>query len=177
MNIFTSLSNEDVEIIDLNYSLSIAITENIDISEMSGCLSSVFNVVEKSLKKGIEMRYKMVSNYDEMDAKDAYIIESYNKGMGLNSIELGIVDIFKMTLEEAREVILAKIADFEMERNGGSKQLRIKNNPGFLVIIEQEPFSNKVLITLTNVSNIKYIDILKVYIHFIISVSKEINIE
>ena len=55
-----------------------------------------------------------------------------------------------------------------MERNGGKKQLKIKNNPGISVNINQERFSNNILINLSNITNVIYIEIVKIYINFLL---------
>ena len=79
MPIFDSLYNSNIEIIDIMYSLSLKITRNIDITDIAGCISSLFNVEQSNLKKGISMRFKRVTNYSEMDSLEAFILDQYKK--------------------------------------------------------------------------------------------------
>ena len=92
------------------------------------CLSYVFNVSEGELSKGIMMMYKLVSNYDEMEAIDARIILLLNKGYGVAAVKKDILSIFDISEEDTNRIVLQKIDDVEMERLGGQRQMKIKNN-------------------------------------------------
>ena len=144
LELFEAIDSKNIDIVNIDYSYSTSISLNIDINSIIKCISCIFNVTEDKLGKGIQMRCKRVSNYDEMTAQDAFIIELFNKGVVMQHIEKAMIDSFGIDPNRAREIILAKIADFQMERNGGKKQLKIKNNPGISVNINQEKFSNNI---------------------------------
>ena len=59
---------ENSQIIKLDYQYSVPITKKVNIQKYNKCLSYIFNILEKDLKKGILMRYKRVSNYNYNDA-------------------------------------------------------------------------------------------------------------
>ena len=66
---------ENSQIIKLDYQYSVPITKKVNIQKYNKCLSYIFNILEKDLKKGILMRYKRVSNYNYNDAVDSLITE------------------------------------------------------------------------------------------------------
>ena len=44
-------------------------------TQIKSCISNVFNIKTYNLTSGISMRYKRVSNYNEMNAIDSTIVE------------------------------------------------------------------------------------------------------
>ena len=51
-----------------------------NIPENMGCISSIFNVIEYKEGQRIIMRYKRVSNYNEMEGIDAFIMQQFYEG-------------------------------------------------------------------------------------------------
>ena len=76
-NFFTTLQNENVEIIDLKYKYLFKKQSKFDIKKYVKCFSSIFNFVEE--KEYVRLRYKRVSNFNELDSMDSYIIELINQ--------------------------------------------------------------------------------------------------
>ena len=135
---FESLYSPQVEIAHLHYTNTIElvnITKSVDISDIQSCITPVFVIKSKKItgKKGIEMRYKKVSNYNKVTAKEAYIIEQLKRKepMSKNDIINGIISNFNTTEEDTN--IIAKVAGDLMFETGGiaNRSHKIKNNPGF----------------------------------------------
>ena len=76
----------NIEITDITYSSSLKITNNIDIANIVGCISSLFSIEQSNLKKGIIMRFKKVTNYSEMDSLEAFILDQYKKKLEADEI-------------------------------------------------------------------------------------------
>ena len=172
MNLFTRLYHPQIEIINLEHFAQLPITRNIEIKQMIKCISSAFNEVEGSLKKGIVLRYKRVSNYNDMSSQDAYIIEMMNKRQSDRDIMDGLRDNYGISDQDARSKLasfLSSLQNQQMARFRGGA-IRIKNNPGFLTKITKGAFNNIITIEITNINNILYLTPLHAYIDSIIRI-------
>lgn len=172
MNLFSRLYHPQIEMINLEHFAQLPITRNIEIKQMIKCISSAFNEVEGSLKKGIVLRYKRVSNYNDMSSQDAYIIEMMNKHQSDRDILDGLRDNYGMGEPEARSKLSAFLSSLQTQQfsrfRGGA--IRIKNNPGFLTKITKGAFNNIITIEITNINNILYLTPLHAYIDSIIRI-------
>jgi hypothetical protein len=84
--LFQSIQSVNVEVRDLKFQTVYNISEPIDINKYSGCISSVFTVESSNFKKGIQMRYKRVSNFNKRDSQEAFIIEKIDQGLKIDEI-------------------------------------------------------------------------------------------
>ena len=66
--------NERVEIIALKYVMYFPIKKNIYLNRLTGCISTLCNVINDDIKKEL-LRFKRVTNYNEMDDINAMITE------------------------------------------------------------------------------------------------------
>ena len=175
MNLFTKFTSENIDIINVEYFAQLPITRNIEIKTMIKCISSVFNEIEGSLKNGIVLRYKRVSNYNDMTSQEAYIIEMLNKRHTDREIIDGLRDNYMMSEDDARmkiSTLLSSIQTQQMSRyRGGS--IRIKNNPGFLTKITKGQFNNIITIEISNINNILFLPSLHIYIDSIIRIYQD----
>ena len=172
MNLFSRLYHPQIEMINLEHFAQLPITRNIEIKQMIQCISSAFNEVEGSLKKGIVLRYKRVSNYNDMSSQDAYIIEMMNKRQSDRDIMDGLRDNYGISDQDARSKLAAFLSSLQTQQfsrfRGGA--IRIKNNPGFLTKITKGAFNNIITIEITNINNILYLTPLHAYIDSIIRI-------
>ena len=172
MNLFSRLYHPQIEIINLEHFAQLPITRNIEIKQMIKCISSAFNEVEGSLKKGIVLRYKRVSNYNDMSSQDAYIIEMMNKRQSDQDIIDGLRDNYGISEQDAKSKLSSFLSSLQTQQvsrfRGGA--IRIKNNPGFLTKITKGAFNNIITIEITNINNILYLTSLHAYIDSIIRI-------
>ena len=172
MKLFTKLHHPQVELINLEYFAQLPIARNIEIKQMIKCISSAFNEIEGSLKKGIVLRYKRVSNYNDMSSQDAYIIEMMNKRQGDRDIIDGLRDNYMMSEPDARGKLSALLSSLQTQQfsrfRGGN--IRIKNNPGFLTKITKGSFNNIITIEITNINNMLFLTPMHIYLDSIIRV-------
>ena len=67
--LFISFNEPNIEINNLIYGFTKDITNDVNIKKIIGCASSIFNVESDDFQhKGIFMRFKRVSNYDDVDS-------------------------------------------------------------------------------------------------------------
>jgi hypothetical protein len=172
MTMFTKLYHPLIELINLEYFSQIAITRNIEIKQMIKCISSAFNEIEGSLKKGIVLRYKRVSNYNDMSSQDAYIIEMMNKRQSDRDIIEGLRDNYMMAEQDARVKLSGILSSLQTQQfsrfRGGS--IRIKNNPGFLTKITKGAFNNIITIEISNINNVLFLPALHIYLDSILRI-------
>lgn len=175
MSLFQSLNDENIDIVNIEYFLQFENKQNIEIKTMIRCLSSVFNEFEGSLKKGILLRYKRVSNYNDMSSQEAYIIEMMNKRYTDRDIINGLRENYMLDEEDAKLKIASLYNSIQLQQlsryRGGT--IRIKNNPGFLTKITQDQFNNVLTVEISNINNIFYLGILYVYINSIIRIYQD----
>jgi len=159
-------------LINVEYFAQLAITRNIEIKQMIKCISSAFNEIEGSLKKGIILRYKRVSNYNDMSSQDAYIIEMMNKRQSDRDIIDGLRDNYMMTDADARSKLSSILSSLQTQQfsrfRGGN--IRIKNNPGFLTKITKGAFNNIITIEIANINNVLFLPTLHIYLDSILRI-------
>ena len=97
MNLFNNLYDKNIEITNIKYFSYISIDKNINLNNLLGCVSSIFNVIVGELKKGIIMRYKRVSNFNEMDSQEAFIVELLNRFTDEEDIIKLLMDNFQLS--------------------------------------------------------------------------------
>ena len=175
MNLFTKFTHENIDLINVEYYAQLPIKRNIEIKSMIKCISSAFNEIEGSLNKGIVLRYKRVSNYNDMTSQEAYIIEMMNTRHTDREIIDGLRDNYMMSEEDARVKIVTLLSSIQTQQmsryRGGS--IRIKNNPGFLTKITKGQFNNIITIEISNINNILFLTSLHIYIDSIIRVYQD----
>ena len=169
INTIESLYSSDIEIVDIKYIMHLPITKNIHLTRFSGCISSVFNVLNSTLKNGIVMRFKRVANFNIMNAREATIIELINKGLPRQEVITILTQNFSLTKEEAETLFARFLSEVQVERGlYENKKLKIKENPGFLTTITLDNFQSNITIAMENINNIYYLDTIPTYINSLI---------
>ena len=102
--LFQSIQSINVEIRDLKFQTVYNIKKAIDITKFSGCISSIFTVESSNFKKGIQMRYKRVSNFNKRDSQEAFIIEKIDQGLKIDEIITELLQQYEDLDEEALQI-------------------------------------------------------------------------
>ena len=177
INTIESLYSQDVEIVDIKYIMYLPITKNIHLTRFSGCISSVFNVLNSTLKSGIVMRFKRVANFNIMNAREATIIELINKGLSRQEVIITLTQNFSLSKEEAETLFARFLSEVQVERGlYENKKLKIKENPGFLTTITLDKFQSNITIAMENIINIYYLDTIPNYINSLIILTEDCTI-
>ena len=91
-NIFDSFFDENIEIIDINYTFKRENKKVLKFNNYAGCISSIFNMLSKDASKTsdeTQFTYKRVSGFKVMDSIKAFITTQRQKGLiGPNLIQV-----------------------------------------------------------------------------------------
>ena len=178
INLFESLYDENVDVKLLNYQAVIGVENMFNITDsITGCLTSVFVIESKDLQKprGIEMRFKRVSNFNQMTSQEAFVIEQQKKGVrGADSFIQALIENYKMTETEARELINKMANELQVERG---KDIEIKVNPGFKTTIKTNntllSVNNNITISVEDIDDISYLDTIPIYLDSFIRLTQK----
>ena len=182
INIFEDILSDNVELLDMNLHLQYTISEPIQLKKNKFCLSHFLNIETEDLKKGTEMRYKRVSNFNKRDSQEAFIIDKMHQGKSTESIIKDLVDNYTdiSNIDEAREIMDGLINELNRTRGINKLQKLMKNiNPGFktnMIIINSLDKTNTYLsITIHGINNIRYIDSILVYMDTFVRLYQDID--
>ena len=168
---FISLNDDNINIIEIEYSYKIDIDKTFNLKNIISCLSSIFNIEESNLDKGIKMRYKRIENYSELDSIESFIIESFNKDKDSEEIINNLQENFNFTREEAEKKVSEILSTIDVVNSlYKKKEIRIKKNPGFLTTIDKEKFTNSIIININNINNFIYLTNIFIYIDSLIRI-------
>ena len=173
MKFFDNLYDKNIDIINIKYFSYISVEKNINLNNLLGCVSSIFNVLVGELKKGIVMRYKRVSNFNEMDSQEAFIVELLNRANEDEDIVKLLMDNFQLSETEAQLKIAELLNNLQVVQTlNKSRKLKIKNNPGFLTKITQDQFKQNIMLEMDNINNIFYMSIIPIYLDSLIRITQ-----
>lgn len=174
LTIFNTFDDKNIEMIDVNYQIVIGIKKKLMLKNYIGCLSSIFAVYESDLDKGIEMRYKRVAQYSEVDSQTALVIELINKGYGTSEIISELKENFNLSDEEASIKLTSILSDIESQlKVYKNKRFKVDTNPGFLTRISLEKFSNNIVINVFGINDLQYLYPLNIYINSLIRLTQD----
>ena len=172
IQMFESLDNENTEIKQMNYSSTLEIKKPIKIENIQGCLSSVFIIESKNFKKGIEMRFKRVSNFSKTTSQEAFVIEKQKQKYTADEIVKLLVEKYGMKLIDAGELVAKMANELQVERNV-KKSTEIKINPGFKTTVQLDSSKGKITILVENINDISYLDTIPVYLDSFIRLTQD----
>lgn len=174
LTIFETFDTPYVEMIDVNFQLTIGIKNKILLKKYIGCLSSIFAIYEGDLDKGIEMRYKRVAQYSEVDSQTALVIELINKAYDTISIISELKENFNLTDEEAAMKFTSILSDIESKvKVYKNKRIKVETNPGFLTKLSLEKFTSNVVINVFGINDLQYLYPLNIYINSLIRLTQD----
>jgi len=162
MNLFEDLYHRNVIIREIKYKsvLNLPPSFKLNIAKNIGCISSIFNIINYDESRRVIMRYKRVSNYNELEGREAFIVELFLKSSYQEDVIRGLMENFKISHDQA----LKDVTDLldRMQLSDLNKRMRIKLNthPGFLMTITllQISTSGNLKIEVENIDNIYYLD-------------------
>jgi hypothetical protein len=169
LDLFDNLSNQNVEVLALNYKIGYPYNNQFNPKKFVGCVASVFNIEEKAGSSQIDLRYKRVSNFSEMDSIEAMIVKGIMRGFDEVDILEDIIEQQGKTEEEARQILAGVITNLQVIRNTfQNKRLRVKNDPGFPIQLKRNPETNNLDITINDISDVGYVARVKMFIDSVV---------
>jgi len=163
---FQGLNGPNIERLNLTYECVLQIDTKISIAQQMSYITTVFDVESQDIAKGAKMRFKRVKNYKEMDAQSALITAIYGRTGNIDDVLRGLIDNFGVNEEEA----LILYGEFT-SRNQMLKD-KILENPGFPVELKMRSLKNELVVEVSDVQSIEYIDVLHIYIDTILRMSQ-----
>jgi hypothetical protein len=166
---FEHLHQPNISILDMKYKCIYPKQGKLNVKKYMTFLSPIFNFIEE--KDKIILRYKRVSNYNESQSKDAYLIESFNKNIPIEEIISVFSDNFmKHNDKAAADYVQQFFSTIEIEEKQNNLR-RVKINPGFLVEIDKK---ENLEVSVHFIDNIQYIPFIKLYLTNLILISQGI---
>jgi len=174
MTLFSSLYDTDIEINNINYKFNVEITKKINFSSYMGCLSSAFNIISGKLENNIIMKFKKVSNFNKMSSHEEVITKLINQAYTNKDIISNLKSNFKYSDEKALEIFNKFIEEKAVERDfNENRKLKVKEQPGFQIIVINDKYTNNISIDVTGINNIMYLHTLPIYIDSLLKINNE----
>ena len=172
--LFTNFTN-NVEILNIEYISQVNIKQNIILSNYINCVTSIFNIINDDLKKDINLDFKRVSNFNEMNSIDTYIsrmmLQDSIEGSFREIVETKIIPAVKENFDLTEKESGQKVTEWLRENVSSgdqnafeNKKIKIKNNPGFNISIIYDPKEKNILIKVENINNINYLKTIPIYL-------------
>ena len=169
INNFDDLYSTNVIIREIKYRANIEFKGGftLNIADKMSCISSIFNVINYRENKRVVMRYKRVSNYNEIEGREAYIMEQFSKSNYQSDVVQGLIENYKMTQEEAVRIVAQFLEGLHLSEINKKSRIKINIHPGFLTTIttqSSDDSKKKSLnvgnfrIEVDNIDNIYYLD-------------------
>ena len=163
MNTFHSLYSKNVIIREIKYKTLLKLPHDFkfNIPENMGCISSIFNVIEYKEGQRIIMRYKRVSNYNEMESIDAFIMQQFLKSSYQADVVTGLMENYQsLTYTEAVRRVSNLLDQLQLSELNKQTKIKVNIHPGFFTsIIQYQIVTNgNFEINVENIDNIYYLD-------------------
>ena len=169
---FDSLTDKNIEIESMTWVSQLKITTKINLKKYISCLSTIFAIEQDSLSKTsdvINMKYKRVSSYNQMNAQDAFITELRKLNVQIPEIINQLQANFKLSQQEA-ELKFASWATKAQQLTDlfENKKTTIITNVGFPTFITRDSTNNVITITINSINNIHYLKYIHIYLDSIL---------
>jgi hypothetical protein len=172
LNNFIALKEHDI--LNLEFAMNIEIKKDIKLKKIVGCLTSMFNVINDDLAHGIMLRFKRVSNYNEMESQEALILDMSEPHLGYSDND--IIKVLQTNFQLSEKAAAEKYAEVKRAQElmqEGNRRLKKRNNPGFLTTIVKQPFNNIVMINVSGINNIGYLTLVQIYLDTLMRITQK----
>jgi hypothetical protein len=174
MSLFTSLNDTDIEISNINYKFNVKMKKKINFTSYMGCLSSAFNIISSKLKNDIIMKFKKVSNFSKMSSYEELITKLINQASTNNEIINSLKSNFNYNDDKALDIFNKFIEEKAVERDfHENRKIKVKEQPGFEIIIRHDQYTSNIVIDVTGINNILYLDTVPIYIDSLLKINDE----
>lgn len=173
---FVNLKHKNIEIVNINYKIWSSLTEDIKLNDVSPCLTSMFEIQESDTNN-LQMNFKRVNNYTQMNAINTMITDVYKRTNSEKEVINSLVLNYNYTDQEALLEFTKYLNDFT-RINGQyvNKNIDIVENPGFSVNMGKLQTGLIIYIEVTQITNIRYIELLFLYFDSFLRISQNIGI-
>jgi hypothetical protein len=172
LNHFVAVKEHDI--LNMEFAMNIEIKKEIKLKKILGCLTSPFNVIHDDLTRGIMLRFKRVSNYNEMESQEALILDMLEPHLGYSDND--IIKVLQANFQLSDKAAAEKYAEIKRAQDlmqTGNRRLKKRNNPGFLTTIHKQPFHNIIMLNVSGITDIGYLDIIYMYLDSLIRITQK----
>jgi len=172
---FGSLYDKHVEVIHLNYTSIANIDTDIrklSLQDIHNCITPVFVIEDTDIgTDGARMRYRKVSNFNNMTSQEAFVITQLKRSEGIKGstlIQL-IMSNYSMSENDAHELVARIGAELTVDNGIGVRSTKIRTNPGFLTVVSDATekglrSNSRISISVSGIDNILYIPMIDQHI-------------
>jgi hypothetical protein len=162
INLFEDLYHKNIVIREIKYKsvLNLPPKYKLDIAKNMGCISSVFNIINYNESQRVIMRYKRVSNYNELEGREAFIVELFLKSSYQEDVIRGLIENFNISYDQALKDVTELLDRMQLSQLNKKMRIKINTHPGFLTTITflQISTDGNLKIEVENIDNIYYLD-------------------
>ena len=166
INPFISTSHNLIEIINMDYAFAVgSVMSEMAFDKYLNCLTTLFEISKHSTTGPLIMNYKRVGNYKKMNAMQSMITHVFQTSNRERSVIEALILNFNMSEDDAAMEFAKYLNDFH-QINGRyvNKTVDILENNGFSTVMQYLKTENKLITSITNIDNIRYIHALDIYI-------------
>ena len=172
---FLSLRSPRTELSNFEITMTDSLGDGLNIQKASSCISSALSLLATEENGVMEFTYKRVSNFNEMDAIEAFIVRQFNNGVRDYEIADGLTTQFNFTSrEEARRRMTEFLSNQQAVQDAyRRKRVRIKSNPGFPMYVKRDRFKGTLVTSVHDVNSADYIDMIGGYVTAMVRLSQD----
>ena len=170
---FIKLTEPNVVIKQLDYQSKLDVKKVITISKLKGCITSAFVIEEESIKKGIEMRFKRVSNFNKRTSEEAFIIGKLKAGVIGDELVDAVIKNFELSQCDAMSLIVNVERSIHIEKGTRRGEIEIKENPGFKTNIVLDKITLVATIDVLNINDINYLYTIPIYLDSLMRLTQD----
>lgn len=163
---FTTLYDDFIEIININYSSTVEIQNDgqISLKSIIGCISSIFDIFSDNIYSGAKLRYKRVENFREMDAQSELIYEIYKNSENKGDVVTALMQNYNMSQDDAIKRFGQYISDYQQINE------KFIDNPGFPVKMKINSLDKKMYVEFEKIISINYLESIEIFIDSIVKI-------
>ena len=177
---FQDIRRDDIEIEYMQYTSSMKIKKEIDLSKYADCFSNIFDMNDSiDIHKGVDLTFKRVENYNEMNEEDVFIASLHGKNKSDKEIADAISKKYDISFHQASIRLASFIKNHErVHGKYVSTTLKIADSPGFSVKMNIESY-NDLFTCVIDCDNmtiplyVDYIDVIQIYVDSLLRITQD----
>ena len=165
-----NINNSFIEINNLDYICELPSLQEIPTENFS-ILTNLFTILE--LKNNtMELRYKRVNNFKEMDSINALINKLYKQNLDEMTVIQSVVVNFDILPTQANDYLIKYLNEFSLVHgNYVNKAIDVVDNPGFGSLYKYDDVEKKVVFTIQDIDSFRYIRLIEMYLNSFFKIS------
>ena len=176
LKIFTSLTDDNVEIKQLTFEDQIKISKPLNLESYMGCISNIF-INESSGKNVYNLRFKRVSNFNKVTSQEAFILEKIDDGYKGDELVTALLGNYgdDLTRDQALQLVRKVANEVQLEQGAKRTNVKIKDNPGFKTTIVLDPQTGIIKIIVENINDIHYLSTIPIFLDSMVRFTQDVN--